>query len=157
MTIISYLHQVFNEEKCRTHIHELRWKDRQLQCPHCLSTYIRNWGKYHRYPEFKRYNCKGCNKTFGDLTKTMLSGRRISFQALIMFTFLLCLSCSCRRIKRELGIHIRTAYRWRWWIRNVAISYEVHRQLEGIVEADEIYQTAGNKGRSKIGKKELDH
>jgi hypothetical protein len=70
----------------------------------------------------------------------MLSGRKISLHALIMLTFLLCLSCSCRRIKRELGIHVKATYRWCWWLRNVAISYEVHRQLEGIVEADEIYQ-----------------
>jgi len=157
MIIISHLHQVFNEEKCRTHIHELRWKDRQLQCPHCQSTDVKNWGVYHRYPEFKRYMCKGCNKTFNDLTGTILHGRKISLQILILLTFLLCLSCSCCRIKRELGVHIKTTYRWCWWFRNVAISYEVHRQLEGIVEADEIYQTAGNKGRSKTGKKELNH
>lgn len=34
----------------------------------------------------------------------------------------------------------------------------LHRQLEGIVEADEIYQTAGNKGQSKAGgSKKLNH
>jgi hypothetical protein len=46
------------------------------------------------------------------------------------------------------------AYRWcwwyRWWFRNVALSYEVNPclrrdQLDGVVEADEIYQTSGNK------------
>lgn len=55
-------------------------------------------------------------------------------------------------------MHVRTAYRWCWWLRNAALSYEVHRQLGGIVEADEIYQTAGNKGQSKTGdSKELEH
>jgi hypothetical protein len=54
-----------------------------------------------------------------------------------------------------LGVHIKTACRW--WFRNVALSYEVNRQLDGIIEADEIYQTSGNKGRSKTGKKELNH
>jgi transposase-like protein len=57
-----------------------------------------------------------------------------------------------------LGVHIRTAYRWCWWLRNVALSYEIHRQLKGIVEADEIYQTSGSKGQSPTGgSKELDH
>jgi hypothetical protein len=35
----------------------------------------------------------------------------------ILATFLLCLACSSRRIARELGIHIRTSYRWCWWLR----------------------------------------
>jgi len=57
-----------------------------------------------------------------------------------------------------LGVHIKTTYRWCWWLRNVALSYEINRQLEGIVEADEIYQTAGNKGQSQTGGcKELNH
>ena len=42
---------------------------------------------------------------------------------------LLCLACSSRRIARELGIHIRTSYRWCWWLRNAALSYEMQRQL----------------------------
>ena len=44
------------------------------------------------------------------------------------------------------------------WNVTAALSYEVHRQLDGIVEADEIYQTAGNKGQSMTGgSKELEH
>src|SRR4029453_7150923 len=35
----------------------------------------------------------------------------------------------------EVGIHIRTSYRWCWWLRNAALSYEIERQLEGTVEA----------------------
>jgi hypothetical protein len=57
-----------------------------------------------------------------------------------------CLSCASCRIARELGVHIRTSYRWCWWLRNAALSYEMQRQLEGTVEADEFYHTAGNKG-----------
>src|SRR4029077_5355054 len=67
--------------------------------------------------------------------------------------FLLCLACSSRRIARELGIHIRTSYRWCWWLRNAALSYEMERQLEGTVEADDLYHTAGNKGQVQGGGK----
>jgi hypothetical protein len=38
----------------------------------------------------------------------------------------MCIPCSCHRICRELGVHIKTAYRWCWWFRNVALSYEVN-------------------------------
>jgi transposase-like protein len=68
-------------------------------------------------------------------------------------TFLLCLSCSSRRIARELGVHVSTSYRWCWWLRNAALSYELDRQLGGCVEADELYHTAGNKGQAKHGGK----
>jgi transposase-like protein len=51
------------------------------------------------------------------------------------------------------GIHIRTSYRWCWWLRNAALSYEMQRQLEGTVEADELYHTAGQKGQAKQGGK----
>jgi len=71
----------------------------------------------------------------------------------MLATFLLCLACSSRRIARELGVHIRTSYRWCWWLRHAALSYEMDRQLTGTVEADELYHTAGNKGQAKPGGK----
>lgn len=66
-------------------------------------------------------------------------------------TFLLCLSCSSRRIATEVGVHIRTGYRWCWWLRHAALSYEMSRQLDGTVEADDLYHTAGHKGQAKTG------
>jgi transposase-like protein len=71
----------------------------------------------------------------------------------ILATFLLCLACSSRRIAQEVGIHIRTSYRWCWWLRNAALSSEMERQLEGTVEADDLYHTAGQKGQAKQGGK----
>ena len=156
MDIISHLHQLFNAEKCCQYIRAVRWKDRPLQCPHCQSQDVGPWGKYHYRPGFDRHRCKACKRTFYDLTNTILSHSKLSLRHWILATFLLCLSCSSRRIARELGVHGRTGYRWCWWLRNAALSYEMHRQLEGTVEADEIYHTAGNKGQAKEGgKKQL--
>ena len=50
-------------------------------------------------------------------------------------------------------MHIRTSYRWCWWLRNAALSYEMHRHLEGTVAADDLYHPAGNKGQAKQGGK----
>src|SRR5262245_44828285 len=55
------------------------------------------------------------------------------------------------QIARELGMHLRTSYRWCWWLRNAALSYEMYRQLEGTVDADALYHTAGPKGQAKQG------
>ena len=48
---------------------------------------------------------------------------------------------------------MRMGYRWCWWMRNAALPYEMKRQLEGTVEADDLYHTAGQKGQAKTGGK----
>ena len=158
MPMLSHVHQLFNAEQCQAYIHTLRWKDRPLQCPRCQSHHIGRWGTYQYRPGGKRYWCHGCKRTFTDLTGTLLHQSQRSLSYWILTTFLLCLACSSRRIAREVGIHIRTSYRWCWWLRNAALSYEMHRQLDGTVEADDLYHTAGNKGQAKQGgKKSLGH
>jgi transposase-like protein len=155
MSTLSYLHQLFNIDQCQAYIHTLRWKDRPLQCPRCQSLNVGPWGTYHAQPGLKRYRCKeqGCKRTFNDLTATLLHRSKRSLPHWILATFLLCLSCSSRRIARELGVHSRTSYRWCWWLRNAAVSYETDRRLAGTVEADDLYHTAGNKGQAQGGGK----
>jgi transposase-like protein len=153
MATLSHVHQLFSAETCHAYLRALRWKDRPFQCPHCHSRAVGPWGTYHYRPAFKRYRCKDCGRTFNDLTKTLLSQSQRSLTHWIVATFLLCLSCASRRIARELGVHVRTSYRRCWWLRNAALSYEMDRHIEGPVEADELYHTAGNKGQAKQGGK----
>src|SRR5215216_1747108 len=140
MPVLSYVHHLFSADQCQAYIHTLRWKDRPLQCPRCQSQDVDPWGNYHHRPGCKRYWCHGCKRTFNDLTATLFHQTQRSLSHWILAPFLLCLSCSSRRIARELGVHIRTSYHWCWWLRNAALSYEMHRQLEGTVEADDLYQ-----------------
>src|SRR5215470_17849669 len=155
MPVLSHIHHLFNADQCHAYIHTLRWKDRPLQCSRCQSHNVGPWGAYHYWRGVKRYRCKekGCKRTFNDLTGTLLDGSKRSVMHWILATFLLCLSCSSRRIARELGVHGRTSYRWCWWLRNAVLSYEMERQLEGTVEADDLSHTAGNKGQAKQGGK----
>jgi transposase-like protein len=150
---LSHLHQLFCANTCHAYIHTLRWQNRPLHCPRCQSHDIGPWGNYHYRPGLKRYWCHGCRRTFSDLTHTLLAQSQRSLPHWILAIFLLCLSCSSRRIARELGVHVRTSYRWCWWLRNAALSYEMHRHLEGTVEVDELYHTAGHKGQAKKGGK----
>jgi transposase-like protein len=153
MLVRSHLHQLFNVTTCSAYIHTLRWTDRPLHCPRCQSHDVSPWGTYHYRPGLKRYSCHSCRRTFNDLTHTLLAQSQRSLPYWILATFLLCLSCSSRRIARELGVHIRTSYRWCWWLRNAALSYEIDRQLAGTVEADDLYHTAGHKGQATQGGK----
>ena len=124
MSIVSHLHPLFNPETCQSYLHLLRWKDRPLQCPRCQSYNVGPWGAYHYQPGLQRYRCKeqAGKRTCNDLTGTLLDGSKRSIMHWILATFLLCLSCSSRRIARELGLHIGTGYRWCWWLRNAALS-----------------------------------
>ena len=105
MSMVSHLHQLFNAETCQSYIHALRWKDRSLQCPRCQSHNVGPWGAYHYQPGLKRYRCKekACKRTFNDLTGTLLDGSKRSVMHWMLATFLLCLSCSSRRIAGERG------------------------------------------------------
>jgi hypothetical protein len=49
MSVLAYVHQLFNVDQCQAYIHTLRWKDRPLQCPRCQSQDVDPWGQYH-YP-----------------------------------------------------------------------------------------------------------
>jgi transposase-like protein len=153
MPLLSHLPQLFDVATCQAYIHTLRWKDRPLQCTRCQSQAIGSWGTYHYRSGCKRYRCRDCKRTFNDLTGTLFDRSQRSLAHWILATFLLCLSCSSRRIARELGGHVRTSYRWCWWLRNAAMSYEMERQLAGTVEADDLYHTAGTKGQATQGGK----
>src|SRR5262252_132283 len=157
MLVLSYVHQLFNVDQCQAYIHTLRWKDRPLQCPRCQSHNVGPWGTYHYQPGLQRYRCKeqACKRTFNDLTGTLLDGSKRSVMHWILATFLLCLACSSRRVAKELGVHIRTSYRWCWWLRNAALSYEMGRKLAGTVEADDLDHTAGHKGQATHGGKKV--
>ena len=50
----------------------------------------------------------------------------------------------------------RWSYRWCWWLRTTALSYEPDRRLTGTVEADDLYHIGGHKGQAKqVGPKPL--
>jgi hypothetical protein len=68
-------------------------------------------------------------------------------------TFLWGLSCSSRRLAREVGGPRRTGSRWCWGLRNAALSYEMERQVAGPLVADDLYQTADHKGQAQQGGK----
>jgi hypothetical protein len=117
------------------------------------SHHIGRWGTYQYGPGCKRDWCHSCKRTFNDLTATLLHQSKRPLAYWILATLLFCLACSSRRIAREVGIPIRTSYRWCWWLCNAALAYEMQRQVEGTVEADELYHIAGQKGQAKGGGK----
>jgi transposase-like protein len=150
---LSSLHHLFHTDTCVASMQTRRWKDRSLHCPRCHSHTVGPWRMYHDRPGLKCYRCKGCRRTFNDLTQTLFARSQQSLAHGILATFLVGLSCSSRCIARELGVHIHTSSRWCWWLRYAALSYEQDRQWTGIVEADALSHTAGQKGHAQPGGK----
>ena len=72
MAMLSHVHHLFSAEHCQAYIHTLRWKDRLLQCPRCQSQYVDPWRTYPYRPGCQRSWCNGCQRTFNDLTATLL-------------------------------------------------------------------------------------
>ena len=147
MINIPNILEFFDEVKVQNYIRALRWKDKQLQCPHCHSSNVGGWGTYHRKPGLRRYRCKDCETTFNDLTGTIFNGSRLPLCVWLLMAFLMVLGCSSSRIANELSVTFKTALSRIWELRNLALFYEVGRKLFGVVEVDEIYQTAGKKGK----------
>jgi transposase-like protein len=136
MPVLSHLHARFNVNTCHADRHTLRWADHLLQCPRCQSHAVGPWGNYHYRPGVKRYWCHGCRRPFNDLTHTLFAQSQRSLVHGLLATVLLCRSCSSQRRARELGVHVRTSYRWCGWLRHAALSSEMDRQWAGTVDAD---------------------
>jgi transposase-like protein len=122
MPFLSNFHQLFDPPTWQASSHHLRWKDRPFQCPRCQSQNGGPWGNYHYRSGCKRSRCRDCQRTFNELTGTLFDRSKRSLAHWMLAAFLLCLSCSSRRIAREWGVHICTGYRWCWGLRNAALS-----------------------------------
>ena len=72
MPMLSHVHQLCNAEQCQASIPTLQWKDRPLQWPRCQGHYVGRWGTSHYRPGYKRSWCQSCQRTFNDLTDTLL-------------------------------------------------------------------------------------
>ena len=44
MPVLSYVHHLFDVNRCHAYLHTLRWYDRPLQCPRCQSQDDDPWG-----------------------------------------------------------------------------------------------------------------
>lgn len=129
-------------------LREVRWAG-GLRCPYCRSDAVIRWAWYRRV--YQRYRCKACRRTFNDKTGTVFAYSRVPLNEWLFLSYLLaCLHVSILRVSRELERSYGVVYRSARRAMNV-----IHRgkpstgsnRLSGTVEMDEVYLTAGLKGR----------
>jgi len=140
-----------NEAECYQQLRHLRWPSGQVICPYCGSPKILKSWAYSRQPACQRYQCGGCGRTFNDKTSTIFANSKLPLSAWFLGFYLAQLSQSTATIAKELPCDYRTAHRIVWLVREEMIHLESGRVLQGTVEVDEIYITAGHKGQSPGG------
>ncbi len=117
------------------------------RCPHCGTPGAVSRGKARG---LRRYQCKGCGKTFNVATGTPLAGLHRKERWLAFGT---CLADgeTVRASAVRCGLAVNTAFRWRH--RFLAVGSRDPRKLAGIVEADETYVLESRKGERNLDRK----
>lgn len=118
-------------------------EDSLTECPHCCSNDFTRWGFTKQ--GIQRFKCKACLQTFNALKGTPLYRMRMS-QKWLRYNELMWHGATLRKCALELGINLRTSFRWRHAFLKAPSNIEV-QPLSGVIEADETFINESFKGR----------
>ncbi|WP_435363833.1 IS1595 family transposase [Haloarchaeobius sp. DYHT-AS-18] len=133
-----------SEASAASLLQQVRWRD-GLYCPRCRSESVI---KHSSYRAYQRYLCKDCDRTFNDKTGTIFAHAKIGLDKLLfaLYSFLR-FNTSIHQLDAELNISYRSLRRR---VEQFARMLEAPAiDLVGPVEIDEVYVTAGLKGRER--------
>jgi transposase len=136
-----------SERRAANLLAQIRWRD-GVSCPRCRAESLIRYGSYR---VFQRYLCKDCGRTFNDKTGTVFEHSAIPLRKwyLAVYTYIR-LNTSIRQLDAELAVSYKTMYRR---VQRFLRALDAPRpQLEGPVEIDELYVSAGMKGRERDGR-----
>ncbi|RLM95317.1 IS1595 family transposase [Haloarcula sp. Atlit-7R] len=125
-------------------LQQVRWRD-GVECPRCRSDLTVRNGSYRVY---QRYLCKNCGRTFNDKTGTIFAHSKLNLKEwyFTIYVFLR-FKTSLRQIEVELDCSYRTVRRH---VERFARALDAPAiRLSGPVEIDEVYVSAGLKGRER--------
>ena len=129
--------------------------DEARRCPHCASA------RKGRFPRgmargLRRYQCKGCGRTFNALSGTPLSGLHHK-ERWLSFGASLAKGETVKASAARCDVAVSTAFWFSptedWRHRFLAAARSDSEVLKGIVEADETYVLESRKGARGLGRK----
>ena len=121
--------------------------DEARRCPHCAREGAVSRGMARG---LRRYQCKGCGRTFNALSGTPLSGLHHK-ERWLSFGASLAKGETVKASAARCDVAVSTAFRWRH--RFLAAARSDSEVLKGIVEADETYVLESRKGARGLGRK----
>ena len=122
--------------------------DEARRCPHCASEGAVSRGMARG---LRRYQCKGCGRTFNALSGTPLSGLHHK-ERWLSFGASLAKGETVKASAARCDVAVSTAFRWRH-LMFLAAARSDSEVLKGIVEADETYVLESRKGARGLGRK----
>ena len=116
-----------------------------LACPRCGARDGLGVHRRHRAPVLD-YRCTACKRVFNAFTGTLLQGTQRRPVALVLILRGVAQGASTARLARELGCDRRELLDFRHRLQHAAWLFRDQSRLEDrVVEADEMYQNAGEK------------
>ena len=159
MRSIGSLWRLLDEGECVRLWLELRWAD-EVRCPVCGETDVKvHTQHYHKY--YRRYICLTCTErlraetgdnrkvvTFSDKTGTIFEQSHLEMRQWFWIAHLFTMGQSTALIARELAVEYETAERAVRLLQGAIFTQRDGTPLQGTVEGDEVYITAGLKGNA---------
>jgi transposase-like protein len=139
------LSSLIDDAKCYELVRQHRWPD-GVRCPHCQSAAAARHGRDDTQPHRQRYRCTACGSRFDDLTGTILAGHHQPLRVWVLCLYFMGLNLSNRQIAQELDLNQSDAQLMTEQLRTGLVAGTPPVRLEGEVEIDEVYVTAGHKG-----------
>jgi transposase-like protein len=143
---------LIEERRCYEMIREMRWES-GVKCVKCGSREVKKNGV--EAEGCQNYSCSKCGKYFDDVTDTIFSGRHKSIKIWVLCLYFMGLNLSNAQIARELDMCESEVQRMTTELREgiEKKTEEEPVELSGSVEMDEVYITAGHKGKAEEVKK----
>lgn len=136
---------LIDDKKCYEMVRKLRWPE-GVHCPHCGLHWVKRLGFHVNHPHRQRYQCKGCEKRFDDLTDTVLSGHHQPVKVWMLCLYFMGLNLSNQQIAQELKLNKDDVHQMTTTLREGICQKSPAIHLSGEVECDEVYIVAGHKG-----------
>jgi len=146
MDSLVNIQSLVDDARCFATVRHLRWPE-GVQCPQCGSDKVARHGHDERQRDRQRYQCLTCQARFDDLTDTIFAGHHQPLRIWILCLYFLGLNLSNQQIARELDLNIGDVQAMTEQLRAGILAARPAEVLEGAVECDEVYVTAGHKGQ----------
>jgi len=133
-----------SEEECALVLRDARWYE-GVSCPRCGSRSVVRRGRHLEV--YRRYLCRNCNRHFNDRTGTQFEDSKLPLRVWFFAAFLMQYKVSVKEMAKTARVSYPTAFNLAKKLRRGLYHSQLQEKMKGIVELDEVYVTAGLKGK----------
>jgi len=136
-----------SEKECAFVLREVRWRLGVI-CPVCGSRSVVRHGRHLQV--YQIYICKDCGRHFNDRTGTQFEDSKLPLRVWFFAAFLMQYKVSVKEMAKTAHVSYPTAFKIAKRLRRGFYLSQLQEKMKGIVELDEVYVTAGSKGKHDL-------